>query len=556
MKKKLLAVVSLLVAFVMSFCLLACGEKDNGKGGADEQPPKLTSSTIETAIENIENAKTLNLDLTASVGSDEGETEEVGGNVVISGNKLMYTNEGEVGGYLMDLDTGYAYAIAEDGKCHHIDQPLPSGMLSYAEDVLSSELGGANVDFSQAEQQFVYDKTYGGYVVSVEMKDYINPLLKFAQDAYKDDMTLNDIADIVLKKVTEEETITVEALLQYISGDGFTLIKDSTLAQLLGENANETFDQIFELAKEAGLELTAEQKTAIKNRKVGELAAGVMAVMPDLKEGEPDLGAIFNALFFEKVTAEQVDAVGAYLDTLVDKAMTFLKGTKFRDVIAEAPAAIQAMVKTEDFAITELSAWLGVKVENNNFTEIKFAGKVSHNYSGKDYEDTEFVGDNNYTVDVTVAIDATDTVTDFAVTYADDVTVLPYTVAVIKGYEKGDSVIYFETAGKEIEVSDIQVIYADAATGKFEAIAEAGVTFDAKTNSFVIPEKTIAKVAEKCKTVGSGTLMVSFTMTVDEVEQIGGVSGVVVVDKSVDVFSGIVSGLLQGSGSGENEKTL
>ncbi len=546
MKKKLLAVVSLLVAFVMSFCLLACGEKDNGKGGNSNEPPKLTGTTIENAVGDIANAKTLELDLTASVGSDKNKTEEVGGKVVISGNKLKYTDDGtSQEAYIYDFDTSYGYMIGEDGKCHYVDQAMPAGVMSYAYDVISSELGGsdATVDFSGVEEKFVYDETYGGFVLSADLKDYVNSVLKFAQDAYEGDMTLLDIADTLLKQMTEEENVSLEVLAAYICGEGFDTVKVMTLSQLLGENANETFNQLFDVAKEAGLEFTAAQKTAIKNRKIGELLAGVMAIAPTLEESEVDPEVILNALFFDEVSDKQIEAVASYLETAVDKAIAFLKETKFRDVIAEAPATIQAMVKTKGFAITELSAWLGVKVENNKFTEVKFAGKVSHNYSGTEYKDAEFVGDNNYAVNITVGIDTKDTATDFTVEYATDVEFTPAITVIVKGYEKGDCKVYFETAGKEITVSDMMVMFADVSSQLPAEVADAGVTFDAETSSFVIPEKTIASVVEKCKTSGSGNLMTYFTMTVDGVQQNGYVGCVVVVDKSVDVFSGIVSGL-------------
>ena len=111
MKKKLLSIISLLVAFVMCFALVACEETNTPSGGPSNELP--ADKTVE-AIEDLVTTHGYKLTLKTTQNSDKTTTPPTSEQVFEKKGDVLRIEGAEVDTYL-NLATGYMYREVSDG---------------------------------------------------------------------------------------------------------------------------------------------------------------------------------------------------------------------------------------------------------------------------------------------------------------------------------------------------------------------------------------------------------------------------------------------------------
>ncbi|MDE6965379.1 MAG: hypothetical protein K2O94_00220, partial [Clostridiales bacterium] len=150
MKKKLTAIISLLIAVVMSFALIACDNDDNGDNG-NSAPPVLSS-----AIAKLKSADGYKGGIKFLASTEKHKNAvDFEGAIEKRGSKFKATaGEGETAkSYIVDMATGYMYTQGVDG--YYFNQFTPAGTFDYAQYMLGVLL--ENADGKTLDDLFEYD---------------------------------------------------------------------------------------------------------------------------------------------------------------------------------------------------------------------------------------------------------------------------------------------------------------------------------------------------------------------------------------------------------------
>ncbi len=150
MKKKLTAIISLLIAVVMSFALIACDNGDNGDNG-NSAPPVLSS-----AIAKLKSADGYKGGIKFLASTEKHKNAvDFEGAIEKRGSKFKATaGEGNATEqYIFDLKTGYLYSDTQNG--YYFETLLPAGTIDYAQFMIGKML--ENADGKTLDDLFEYD---------------------------------------------------------------------------------------------------------------------------------------------------------------------------------------------------------------------------------------------------------------------------------------------------------------------------------------------------------------------------------------------------------------
>lgn len=459
MKKKLTAIISLLIAVVMSFALIACDNGDNGDNG-NSAPPVLSS-----AIAKLKSADGYKGGIKFLASTEKHKNAvDFEGAIEKRGSKFKATaGEGNATEqYIFDLKTGYLYSDTQNG--YYFETLLPAGTIDYAQFMIGKMLENANVE--SIDDLFEYDgdtrtatyafdgaaqaNAYLAPIISAYKNNsnavtLINNYLKLASPDPTRPYTLDGVLDMAVTFVASQPEVTLGAMIQAASAYGIDvyglLEKSGVLAKF-------------------GITLDAATKQKIEARRVAEFVTALNEVATEIKNNPQlaqDIPAILDRLFVRDVT---VTDLRASLNSLKNLIVAFLTIQEVKPLVDKylggmTPAYLRELyaVIVNGVEIEKFDLTVSVKFDgNNDIVGVAASGNFAHDYQG-DATGYYVLSDNNYKFDVKLDISEYLTApSTFDMTFAENAGAANITSVISLVYGNyGDEVsVYFETGGKEI----------------------------------------------------------------------------------------------------------
>ena len=517
MKKRLITILSLILAFVLCFTLVACGGDDKPNGGkpnGDKEPPEepsvpTVSVTLNQALNAIEDVLTVQgftgaASYTVSTKNSKPLTDSV--TLDKRGNKLKITAGSDE--HIVDLNTGYVYRSGKNG--YTFDHMFSANVVGYMQYVV------ANLDKTVGAKDIkaVYDEEKGTLTYVIEKSENVNKYIAPLQSAYKNNKKigalLDDYCALLFGKSFND---------MYKVAEDYIADSENTVGTLLDALKEKGLD-VEAILEMTGYGLPDDQMRFIKARPLNQVVAGAVNylvdsfgnMLPFAEDGEGDdddtsseVGGgmqsiaieLLNAMLFGEVTEKDIETAMKSVSALMTFVKTFDVRAAVDMALANAPEAADLYTVVKD-GVTLKNATVTLTLTVNDDKTIKGV-KVdclaAHTYTGKAAEGS-LLADNDYRATAELTIDEYKTTTDdFVITldpacdYRKSVSALLYEVT-----DQNVSV-YYETAGKTVTVSSyvFEVETPDGETNEILSSAKA-FYFDAETSSFVFDKEIIYSV--------------------------------------------------------------
>lgn len=484
MKKKFSAVLSLLLALVMCFALIACDSGDPDDGPS--KPPVVSSAVAK--LRSADGYKGAVM-FKAETGKHKAAVD-FDGAFEKRGNMIKATaGEGETAeDYVFDAATGYLYTNTANG--YYFESLLPQGIVDYAEYMLETllvELSKKSGEKS-VDDLFVYDGDTRTSTFKYDGATTANAYLAPVISAYKNKSNFITLINNYLKLVSPDPTrpYTFEAVMDML----ITFVAtqpDAPLGTLIQAAEGYGID-VYGLLEKSGLleryniTLDAATKEKIEARKVAEFVTALDEVLNTVKDDPTiieNIPALLDKLFVAEVTV--TDFRGS-LNSIKNLITAFLTVQEVKPVIDKylgggmSPAYMRELyaVIVNGVEIDKLDITVSLKFDgNDDIIGITANGNFAHNYKG-DATGFTVLSDNNYKFDLKLDIDEYLTVPPaFELDFADDAALASKVTvtALVHGALDGDVKVYLETGGKNVTVAvspDVTFMTYDAATHTFK----------------------------------------------------------------------------------------
>ena len=505
MKKRLTVILSLIMAFVLCFALVACGGDKGtnkpgpgpGPGPGPDEPDNTVSISLNDAIDAIDGVlNAQGIVGTATYTLSTKNTEAVTDSVAFDkrGNKIKIIIGSE--DMIIDLATGYVYFKETTG--YKFAHEFYANEVSYVQHVLNGLKQADATDKIKA----TYDEEAKTITLVEDLAEGFNKYLAPLQDAYKDKASLGELldeyCDIFFGKSFDEAYTVIE---------DFVKDTNNTIGTLLGELEKLGVD-VEAILEMTGLEMSEEELNAIKARPLDQVVAGaanfIMASLGDMMpaadggDDEPVQGGdgmeslvmgLLQAMLFDDVSEEEVAAglqgmkglvglVSAFkVDALIDMAL--------KDIpqVADLYTVIKDNVRLKNATVTITLT----QDDDKNITGIKVDCLASHTYDGEATEGS-FLADNDYRATAEIKIDEYTTSTeDFVINIDPACNYKTSVISLLYDVTDKDVSVYFEAGGNTVNMTSYS-LYTQPLNGEVTPItdaAENAFRFDAATSSFV-----------------------------------------------------------------------
>ncbi|MDE6201234.1 MAG: hypothetical protein K2M47_05100 [Clostridiales bacterium] len=514
MKKRLVTILSLVMALVLCFTLVACGGNDGDSKGKDPaQSGKKVSISLGDAIDAVNSV--LNADGfkgTASYTLSTKNTEALTESMTFEkrGNKVKVTAGTDES--IADLQTGYVYYKGANG--YTFDSEFYANELNYVQyvlDALKEETADQKIDVR-------YNKKANTVTYTLDKADSVNKYIQPLQNAYKKKKNvgslLNDYCTLLFGTTFDS---------MYNEFEEYVKNPENTVGTLLDDLKDMGVDveAILELY---GYSLPAEQMDVIKARPLNKLVAGAynyimqnIGSMMTLAEDEADVDdsdyeeggngmaslgmGLLSAMLFDEVSDADITAGIQGLKAIVNAVKT----PKVNEIIDGALAA------NEEAADLYIVIKNGVQLKNATMTftltvgdgnvinGIKVDGYVAHNYKGDAAEDS-ILADNDYRATAEITIDEYNTPTeDFVINFDPDCDYRASIISLLYDVTDKDVSVYFETGGKTADITVEQGLSVETLDGDvvvLDNVPADAFKFDAATSSFVFDGAVVKSALE------------------------------------------------------------
>lgn len=545
MKKKFSVIVTLLLAFILCFALVAC-KKDDDNNNNNDNPPE-DNRTVATALTALESnldkiVKAHGFTVKIETNTATKNTSAVTAKITAEkrGNQIRLSKEGEEDDdVIIDLTSGYIYLGDVDGFMYR--QIMPSGYVDGLKAYMAQAETPETPDLSQL---FVFDAETSTLSLKVDFKDEINSVLAFMQTAYADGLSLKDVLDEVIKVATDER-FDLESGIDFIITAGVAG-KDNSVEDLMKmlETASEgalNFDELL-------AELDPQTVEMIKAMEVGQFLEGVVAivnnVLPAIMEGPVNSEALLQEIMGYLFPAEpydttelQADLEGAF--TVITTMLDAFKVDALVDMIGEKNPEVKAAF-TQGFAVTECKAQLDfVFDEDDNLAAVNGSYSFSHNYTveqeiesrevseseGNDDDDSDtpvyvVLGDNDYTASFTLTVsNIVDTSTPWTVDEFYPNMPLDTSARIVVIPQTGDVKFLMETGSTEFDEIQYVVDYCynvdeNAYHYTSYEIEEGDIVYDASAKTYTVKRSLIDAIRAKDDYVDGTSIDIQINVTV------------------------------------------
>lgn len=518
MKKKLLAIISLLVALVMCFTLAACGPNSTNNNNSgydpsddpdydpDDDPDDGTIIEAKRLFEKLStavNAFYSNEGYTVTIDASEkskstgpngyNEIFERAGDWIVIGSG----EEGKESYY--SINTGYTYSPAyvydsgsEEFVGYGFDTSLPLGFADYFTEVITNIMqSGATATSAVAITipEFV-DITYNEdtltATVKIDLAETVNAFTAPLRTNYANG-SLADVINDYLEMVAPG--LTLDTVIETINGFAIDN-KNATVGQLADTigaavGTDNLSGQLESMLSDYGFEQA--NITAIMNRTLAEMVMGAMQAMtsgfPPETPREEKINAILNAAFFEEVDIEGYELT---IEQFATAITTLLKGTDFKNTI-DSTTEFGAII-ADNVEFTDLSAEFTVTFDaQERITAMTLDVGIAHNADERNYDNTSFFADNDYAANVEIAIFDYVASVEFEpeIEFSSGLAMTDYVMVVAQSGK--DVSAYIELGGAEAVNTDEIIVGGSSASGTEYLTPEAGeVVFDKTTSMLTV----------------------------------------------------------------------
>lgn len=552
MKKKFTVIITMLLAFVMSFALMACGSPDG------ETPPDKTV-VVQKALTSLvgymsaaEQRGKLGYEL------DTAKTDEKSASIEFkkNGQKVFYSygNDENGAARMFDLGTGVDYIKTQAGWALGSSMSVnPQSIMEYALAVVMSGSNGNSRAASSGSDFTLDDIRYNSksntLSINIDIADEINRLLGPIQEVYFAEGSVLDLIDAYIGEYYKEliksvpalkvlgKPLTVNKIANGVK-DLIVLAKDEQLIGFIEANSDlkirEKYEKFLEQNGVTGAELEAAKARTIGEGLEGLIAyidakidfaaiaggdnSSIMSIITTLVNGTDEQKAELLNEVLQYVVLAEVDTTNLKDDIsgLFDTVIDLLKGLKIKphidgmsnlsipgmpDGAATALGIASPVIKeiiAEEVTFEKLGASVVVKLNADySIYSVKLNMYASHDYEGQ--TELPFLSDNDYSAKLTFiptgfSNEPLNAPMEFAPYDAEtngNVHLNAY--AIMRLDETGDVTVYHECRMFEdgVTVGDIELacVYGDGETFALEA-SEA-VNFDESQSSFVFDASAV-----------------------------------------------------------------
>lgn len=512
MKKKLLAVISLLVALVMCFTLAACGpkssdNKNNSGNNSSDDPKDEDLKEVEQLFSKLSNAVN-------SFYSNEGYKITITGNATSEytnsefsesfereGDWLVNGADDESDPRYYNIKTGYSYTpvyvnAAFAGYVFSSDFAL--GFTDYFTAAIKNIMQSATVsakDTAITIPEFVdiaYDEETLTATVKIDVTETVNaftaPLrTNYASGSLSD--VINDYLSLVAPGLTLDTVVdTVKSLAVDNKNTTVGQLADTIGAAVGTDNLS---GQLESMLSDYGFEQA--DITAIMNRTLAEMVMGAMQAVTQEVPAEELAGVIINAAFFAEVDTTGYETV---IEQFATAITTMLKGTDFKNTID--PATDFGAFVSGNVEFTDLSAEFTVTFDaQERITAMTFDLGMAHNASAENFAEGSFFSDNDYTLNINFAFSDYIEIVEFEpeIIFYSDPTMMSYFSVIAQSGK--DVSAFIELGG--IEATDIGEVTVGgySASGFAEALTpKAGEVVFNKTSRVLTVKSSLIENTE------------------------------------------------------------
>ncbi|MCH5165893.1 MAG: hypothetical protein J1G01_05780 [Clostridiales bacterium] len=514
MKKRLIAVISIILALVIGVSFVGCASDD-----PKEKEP--TPPDINAAITKLVTSDGFKGELSYAMSTKaKGEYKSEDNAFERRGAKVMYVNEN--GGTpitrIFDLQNGYLYYKNAELDGYVVNSWLPQGTLDYAMLMLENQL--KNMQVESVGELFKYDSKTKTATAEFDEAERVNSLLAPIQSAYRNNDNLLKVINDYLKlySPSKNNPYTLETILNLLIAyakvnPNLTVGDAIAQANAFGFDVYGTLEKSGILAR-FGITLDSETKKVVEARKLSQAIAGFhdyitprldaltdYITSPDPSQaGEFPINVVelINAVFVDDVEVGDLNEKMTNLKNLtlaaltlitvkpmVDKYLGSSNGSLYKN---EAYALIKNRVQFE-----KLEAQITVKFDDSgNIAGVSGAAYVRHDYDSTN-AGSLILSDNKYSFEFELNI--TEYLTSpeqFDIQYS-SVTRTPSRICALSYGDIDDVSVYLETCGKNVEVVTGEGLTYDSASHTL-TVSKAYLTAAAASedfNGFVICPITV-----------------------------------------------------------------
>ncbi|MCH5351104.1 MAG: hypothetical protein J1F39_03950 [Clostridiales bacterium] len=541
MKKKLLSIISIFVAMLMCFALVACNEEVEPTPTPEDKNALPADKTME-AIDALLTAHGYKVNVKITRDSKSAKNPVTAENVLEKkGDVLKVPGDGETVYY--NFATGYSY-YEEDGEVYYYSQFLPSGYAAYLKDVVYGMLPETPAEklefYNKLQEQVKYDPSTKTGTYNLALKEVVNLFADPAQSAYKDGKTsvLKLIDTYLAMFVADSRYKTLDGVLTALINN-YDAVKDATLGELLDEINDTLGVSVKDILESSGMGLPEEAWEIIDARTVGETLTALTNYMeaklfgesdPEEDEEGPaggidpdDLFEAINTALFSPVNPDDVAATPAKLRIMKGVLIGVLDSIPFKTAVDtygdELPPDLAILIKN-NVKFTKLDAEIKFTFDDDyNFSKITLDAGVAHNYTSVDGDDAEFFADNDYSINAVLDFSDYTTEGEFTLTAPEreDNPEHVEVSVIVRADSKDATYDFYYEEGSDITVSGYTFYNVQ---GEPYSGMDNAVTYNAETKTFSVKASALSPVisAENFYTEQSGTVFMTALVSYGEGE--------------------------------------
>lgn len=527
MKRKFSVLIALILALVMSFALIACGN-GNGDPNTPSKPERqpFTMQKAADAINALAGAEAVKGTVKVRTGDASAKTStampfEKRQNRVritlpaISGMEALAGTE-----MLFDLDSGNTYMPISEKSDEYIYlmQITPQGYFDYIEN--ASGLNDVEIEASAdaLENMFQYDYDANRMTLELDAAQTVNALIAPMQEVYADGGSVEDLINAYLAMIMPDGTLTLSSILD---------TAESLIAMLHTEEV--TFDDavtaIDAILQGSGVEASLREIIAasefaadyeqIKDRKIADAIQGLLDLIAeyaqtvtDDAEQTPDGTVSIVEQLYYYMFEKEVDTTNLMteIEQYKNLILSLARSTGFDELINRIDDTDDEFAATFKTLVSESVKFDAIKAN------VSIAFDDRYNIKSLAFDaDIRYSAENGATlpllpapVSFGVELDVTwysATTKPFNIEYMQGITaeLLPdLAMAVVCGEDASARyAVTYETCGATVSFGEINAYYIDE-SGEQPVIVDIelanAVEYDSATRSFVFDPEVIEYV--------------------------------------------------------------
>ncbi len=506
MKKRFISFISMLVAFVMCFALVACGDDGagnnggNGGTGGEITGPTVTAAEAANAVKELITSDGYSAKFSVNIKSDNTGESIYAVDVKKLGSRIMIPVSATENA-VIDLETGYVYSVSDSGATYmHV---IPQGFTAY----LAGFLDANGVEFDLADIMPEYDAATKSMTYELDFANAVNTVTKPFYDAVKFDKTVGALLDDYVSLLTDGQ----------LNFGNLLVMLDMLVEESKDQTIAETIAAIKQFAQMSGIgELTElldsipqDFLQAYGDRKIGEIMIGLYdyftAMMPTEStaedetvppvsgDGDADIGmqtfieGLINAALNSEVDMSTFDAKYSEIKNLIEIALDYKVKALVLPMLEDVPelkAFVENGVKLEKFG----GEYTLKFDDNKKLTEFALELGITHDYKGETQGFT-FLADNHYSIEFGFTVDWTKPdAEDFEFEFVPETEQFVDTMVTGVAHVSANNLsIMLETGGVEIENFEIGSSALYSPSGAIlSTIENDSIAFDKETGKIVL----------------------------------------------------------------------